>query len=163
MLLKVQNNSSYLKFYNCFFYIVTFDFFSLKHLYFSIFWRLNNIYYVRCFIKPLGTIGCYSKSWFFYPYGDIWIPQNQLDSLKVFFNTDTLSYNKKKSIYPIKWAKTTKNIPGFSSLTLWSQSFRSKPQFNLYISMEWCNLNRQSFSFFSHHSFTLDSSLSCLG
>jgi len=57
----------------------------------------------------------------------MWTLQNQLDSIKVLFNTDTLSYNKKKSsVYPIKWAKTTENIPGFSSLTLWSQSFRSK-------------------------------------
>ncbi len=95
------------------------------------------------------------------PYGEIcnsqW-RQNHPDSLKAFFITTTLFYNKKRSILSYK---TTKNIPGFSSLTLWSQDFRSKPQLNLYISMEWCNLNQQSFS--SPHPFTLHSSLSCLG
>ncbi len=81
-------------------------------------------------------------------------------ALKLSLSLALCFYNKKRSVLSYK---TTKNIPGFSSLTLWSQDFRSKPQFNLYISMEWCNLNRQSFSFFSPHPFTLHSSLSCLG
>lgn len=35
---------------------------------------------------------------FYYPY-PYQTDQNQLDSLKVLFNTDTLSYNKKKAAF----------------------------------------------------------------